>query len=219
MDKLLATEPLKRLIRAPIGLFEPDFRLEMRLANHDYKFVAGVDEAGRGPLAGPVVAAAVILDGQKIPSGLDDSKRLSERSRNELFRQILESAFVTISTINAPVIDAINIRQASLKSMKQAICKLAVKADWCLIDGRDIPDDLMCSATAVIKGDGRSFSIAAASIVAKVVRDAIMIEAANYYPQYGFEKHKGYATRAHRLALKQHGPCPLHRRSFAPLRV
>jgi ribonuclease HII len=217
MEKLFPTDSLDRLIPAPVGPYQPDLELENRLFNDGYKFVAGIDEAGRGPLAGPVVSAAVILDFEALPVGLGDSKTLSASRRNELYDEILESSHVAVSTINAGTIDVINIRQATLKSMRQAARALATKPGWCLIDGRDIPLDMGCKATAVIKGDGRSMSIAAASIVAKVVRDRIMVEAANSHPDYGFEKHKGYGTRAHRLAIANQGPCRIHRFSFAPI--
>ncbi len=192
--------------------------LETALNRSGHDIVAGIDEAGRGPLAGPVVAAAVILDANNIPEGLDDSKSLSSKKRNKLYLEILSCSEVSIASISAKLIDQINIRQATLLCMSRAANALDTRADWCIIDGRDVPADLVGRATAVIKGDGRSSSIAAASIIAKVTRDAIMIESANTYPDYGFEQHKGYGTLSHRKAITEHGPCAIHRFSFAPIR-
>jgi len=206
------------LIRAGTSIRLPDMELETQLTDLGFANVAGIDEVGRGPLAGPVVSAAVILNPNALPTGLDDSKKLSGPAREKLCHEILRTSHVGLSIINAGTIDAINIRQATLLSMTRAAKALAVKPDWCLVDGRDIPPALQGSSTAVIKGDGRSMSIAAASIVAKVVRDQIMCQAAKTYPQYGFEKHKGYGTLFHRQAITRNGPCPLHRRSFAPLK-
>ncbi len=218
MNELLPTDSLGSLIGAPVGPYQADLHLETRLHGFGHQIVAGIDEAGRGPLAGPVVAAAVVLDLDNIPGGLDDSKALSTKRRNDLYTSILHSSEVAIATNCARIIDNINIRQATLACMIKAANALQTKADWFLVDGRDVPPDLRNRGTAVIKGDGRSSSIAAASIVAKVVRDTIMTEAANTYPEYGFEKHKGYGTRAHRLAIDNHGPCAIHRFSFAPIR-
>ena len=216
MHNLVPTDSLATLIGAPTGLYQPDLQFEKRLMGYGQNIVAGIDEAGRGPLAGPVVAAAVILDMQNTPDGLNDSKKLSVNQRNGLYRKILQSSIVAVAATNADIIDSINIRQATLISMSRAVHSMATKVDWCLIDGRDIPADLEGRATAIIKGDGRSKSIAAASIIAKVVRDAIMVRAAQTYCDYGFERHKGYATKAHLSAIQDHGPCPLHRLSFAP---
>ncbi|MEM8749994.1 MAG: ribonuclease HII [Pseudomonadota bacterium] len=180
--------------------------------------VCGVDEVGRGPLAGPVVAAAVVLNPKAIPAGLNDSKAITEKKRGVLYQDIMASARVAVCGLNAKLIDRLNIRAASLLAMQRAISGLEIAADHALIDGNAIPPGLRCGATTLVKGDARSCSIAAASIVAKVTRDAMMVRADRYYPQYGFAGHKGYPTKSHREALTIHGPCPLHRRSFAPVR-
>lgn len=199
---------------------QPDFSGEQRLMRHGAKFVAGTDEAGRGPLAGPVVAAAVILDPDNIPVGLNDSKKLSHKQREKLYQQILDSAFsVSICSMSALSIDLSDIRKASLEAMRRACQGLAVQPDYILIDGRDIPDGLPCAADSWVKGDQRSVSIAAASIIAKEMRDKMMILAASQHPHYGFEKHAGYATVTHRQAIEGHGPVKkLHRYSFAPIK-
>jgi len=218
MNKLPPTDSLGSLIGAPVAPYQADMHFETVLHRIGHENVAGIDEAGRGPLAGPVVAAAVILDTNNIPQGLCDSKTLSHNKRNELYAEIVHSSEVSIATINSKVIDEINIRQATLLCMVRAFEALETHADWCIIDGKDVPAELNHNATAVIKGDGRSFSIAAASIIAKVTRDAIMKETANTYPEYGFEQHKGYGTLLHRNAIAKHGPCAIHRFSFAPIR-
>ena len=195
----------------------PDFAHEARLRARGFELVAGVDEVGRGPLAGPVVAAAVILDPDHLPDGLNDSKKLTASVRERLFTEIMRHAHVAIASIPAARIDAINIRQATFEAMAGAVNGLAVRADFALIDGRDFPP-LPCPAEALIGGDRRSLSIAAASIIAKVTRDRMMTLLAQTYPDYGFEKHMGYGTAKHLKALALHGPTPLHRMSFAPLK-
>jgi len=195
----------------------PDFAHEARLRARGFELVAGVDEVGRGPLAGPVVAAAVILDPDHLPDGLNDSKKLTASVRERLFTEIMRHAHVAIASIPAARIDAINIRQATFEAMAGAVNGLAVRADFALIDGRDVPP-LPCPAEALIGGDRRSLSIAAASIIAKVTRDRMMTLLAQTYPDYGFEKHMGYGTAKHLEALALHGPTPLHRMSFAPLK-
>ena len=195
----------------------PDFAHEARLRARGFELVAGVDEVGRGPLAGPVVAAAVILDPDHLPDGLNDSKKLTASVRERLFTEIMRHAHVAIASIPAARIDAINIRQATFEAMAGAVNGLAVRADFALIDGRDVPP-LPCPAEALIGGDRRSLSIAAASIIAKVTRDRMMTLLAQTYPDYGFEKHMGYGTAKHLKALDLHGPTPLHRMSFAPLK-
>ena len=195
----------------------PDFVREARLRARGFELVAGVDEVGRGPLAGPVVAAAVILDPDHLPDGLNDSKKLTASVRERLFTEIMRHAHVAIASIPAARIDVINIRQATFEAMAGAVNGLAVRADFALIDGRDVPP-LPCPAEALIGGDRRSLSIAAASIIAKVTRDRMMTLLAQTYPDYGFEKHMGYGTVKHLEALALHGPTPLHRMSFAPLK-
>ena len=181
-------------------------------------FIAGVDEVGRGPLAGPVVTAAVILKQGHIPEGLNDSKKLTEKRREILFEEIFASAEVAISSVSAEQIDQMNIRAATLYAMVEAVEALNQQPSFVLIDGRDIPPALKQSAKAIIKGDAHSLSIAAASIIAKVTRDRMMVRANSYYPGYHFDRHKGYGSKAHRDAIAKLGPCPLHRRSFQPIK-
>lgn len=183
--------------------------------------VAGLDEAGRGPLAGPVVAAAVVLDPDRLPDGLDDSKRLTAQARDALFSQILDTALaVSVSSVSASGIDRINILRASLEAMRRAACGLHVRPLYALIDGRDIPPGLPCDAAALVKGDQRSQSIAAASIVAKVTRDRMMVACGRAHVQYGFETHMGYGTLRHRKAIGDHGAVArLHRTTFGLLKL
>ncbi|PST23819.1 ribonuclease HII [Rhizobium sp. JAB6] len=196
----------------------PTFELELIARRAGHWPVAGADEAGRGPLAGPVVAAAVILDPERIPQGLNDSKQLTAARREELFIEILATATVSIASSSAGRIDTTDIRKASLDAMRRAVCGLAVPASYVLTDGLDVPAGLACPGKAVVKGDARSFSIAAASIVAKVTRDRMMARAGIVFPAYGFAAHAGYGTPQHRAGIEEHGPCPLHRMSFRPLR-
>lgn len=196
----------------------PDFTSELKLKRQSLWPVAGLDEAGRGPLAGPVVAAAVILDEDNIPDGLNDSKKLSAAKRAELFEQILACAHVAISSNSAHHIDQSDIRKASLDAMRKALDALPIKANYALVDGRDIPMGLTVPADALVKGDARSLSIAAASIIAKVTRDRMMTYAATQIDKYGFEKHAGYGTKRHRDAIEKFGPSCLHRMSFRPMR-
>ena len=180
--------------------------------------LAGVDEVGRGPLAGPVVAAAVILDPEAVPPGLTDSKMLSAARREALFETIAGSALaVSVASVTASEIDAINIRQATLLAMRRAIAGLALAPRQVLVDGND-PPALPCPCEAIVKGDMLVASIAAASIIAKVTRDAMMARLARRYPAYGFDSHVGYGTAVHRAAISAHGPCPEHRLSFAPMK-
>lgn len=184
-----------------------------------FLYVAGVDEAGRGPLAGPVVAGAVILpDIVEGLNGLNDSKQLTGAKRERLFMALLECEQVVCSVGLASVeeIDQLNILRATHLAMARAVDGLTQKADFCLVDGLPVKG-LSIPHRAIVKGDCRSLSIAAASVLAKVTRDRMMIEADIVYPQYGFAKHKGYGTKAHMEALRRYGPCPLHRRSFAPV--
>lgn len=197
----------------------PDFALESCLMAQGRGLIAGVDEAGRGPLAGPVAAAAVILDPGGLPEGLDDSKKLTPERREKAFDDILACArAIAIVYVPHDVIDRLNIRAASLLAMRRALAALALRPDHALIDGRDIPDGCPCAATAVIGGDSRSLSVAAASIVAKVCRDRLMLAAAPAFPHWDFAAHKGYPTKAHRAAIASHGASALHRLSFAPFR-
>jgi ribonuclease HII len=179
--------------------------------------IAGIDEVGRGPLFGPVVAAAVILQRGCRLDGLTDSKKLSEKKRNELEPEIRANAVAwAIASVDAETIDRINIRQASLLAMRQAVDKLALGPDFLLIDGRDTID-WEGPQQAVIKGDAQSFSIAAASVLAKVCRDKLMVELDSEYPGYGLARHKGYGSPEHLAALAKLGPTPLHRMSFGPV--
>ena len=181
--------------------------------------IAGVDEAGRGPLAGPLVVAAVILDPARPIEGLGDSKALGERRREALFPQILERARgYCIRIIEVERIDAINIFQATMAGMRESLCGLPIPAALARIDGNRLPRDLPCPAEAIIGGDAIEPAIMAASILAKVARDRHMLVLHREYPQYGFDGHKGYPSPAHLAALRTHGPCPQHRRSFAPVR-
>jgi len=200
---------------------KPDFSFERAAMRDGQAPVAGMDEAGRGPLAGPVVAAAVILNPRKIPKGLDDSKRLTFAQREALFDEILGKAeAVSMASVSAEGIDTVNILRASLEAMRRAVCGLSVKPMLALADGRDVPPGLPCTGRALIKGDQRSQSIAAASIVAKVMRDRMMCGCGRADERYGFEVHMGYATERHRSAIDLHGAVPrLHRTSFAPFRI
>ncbi|WP_427024039.1 ribonuclease HII [Aureimonas ureilytica] len=197
----------------------PDFSREALLASDGRLRVAGIDEAGRGPLAGPVVAASVILRPDRIPDGLDDSKKLTAAVRERLFDDLLTEAEIGIGCASAAEIDRFNIRQATFLAMRRALAALPVTADHALIDGRDVPPGLACSASAVIGGDALSLSIAAASVIAKVTRDRIMTALCRDDPRYGFGRHMGYPTEAHRAALALHGIGPHHRRSFGPVKA
>lgn len=180
--------------------------------------IAGVDEAGRGPLAGPVVVAAVILDPARPIAGLDDSKKLSERKRDALYPLIIEHALAWhIEHVEADEIDRLNILQATLAGMRRSLQGLSVAPTHALVDGNRLPDGLPCPATAIIGGDASEPAISAASILAKGARDARMRELHAHYPQYGFDRHKGYPSPLHLAALQAHGPCPQHRRSYAPV--
>ncbi len=179
-----------------------------------YSLLAGIDEAGRGPLAGPVVAAAVILPPFMDISGLDDSKKLSEAKREQLYNVILEkSLYHCVAAVECDVIDEINILQATFRAMREALAGLPVSPGFVLVDGRDFPFEEV-AGKAVIGGDGKSQSIAAASILAKVTRDRIMRDFDKEYPQYGFAGHKGYGTKAHREAIRKYGASPIHRNTF-----
>ncbi|SHJ62829.1 ribonuclease HII [Desulfofundulus thermosubterraneus] len=194
------------------------FRYEEELLRQGYSLVAGVDEAGRGPLAGPVVAAAVILPGRVFLPGLNDSKKISPGRREDLAHRIKQVALdwaIGISTVNE--IELLNIHYASLLAMRRAVRSLAVAPQFLLVDGR-FPLNLSLPQRALVDGDASCASIAAASILAKVTRDQLMQVCHHLYPQYGFDRHKGYPTSAHRQALVRWGPCPLHRPSFRGVR-
>ena len=179
-----------------------------------YKSVCGVDEAGRGPLAGPVCAAAVILPEGVIIDGVNDSKKLSEKKRESLFDVIREQALsYAIAYATVDEIEEINILNATMLAMRRAIDGLDIKADYAMIDGNKIPP-IDIDAECIVKGDAKSMSIACASILAKVSRDRLLYKYAEEYPMYGFDKHKGYGTKVHREAILKYGPCPYHRKSF-----
>jgi ribonuclease HII len=196
----------------------PNFDFEREALTRGFARVAGIDEAGRGPWAGPVVAAAVILDPDDLPDGLNDSKKLSHARREELHDIILAKAEVGIGIIDVAVIDRDNILQATYAAMIQAVAALASAPVFALVDGNRAPK-LTCPVETVIEGDGKCLSIAAASIIAKVTRDRMMIDLDRQYPGYGFAKHKGYGTAEHQEALARLGPTLHHRRSFEPIRV
>ncbi|MDG2340645.1 MAG: ribonuclease HII [Paracoccaceae bacterium] len=195
----------------------PDYEFEKAALKGGAFFVAGVDEVGRGPLCGPVTAAAVILDPNNIPAGLNDSKKLTRAKRDALFDQIIASADCCIAHASVEEIDEINILRASHLAMERALAGLRQTADYALIDGNMIPKGLATPAQAVIKGDARSVSIAAASIIAKVERDRIMTQLTVEFPGYGWENNAGYGTKQHLEALRVLGVTPHHRRSFKPI--
>jgi ribonuclease HII len=194
-----------------------DFAHERALILAGHRLVAGLDEVGRGPLAGPVVAAAVVLDPDRIPEGLADSKALSAARRERIARAILDSAQVGIGTASPATIDAVNIRGATHRALCRALAALPCRPDLALVDGNDLPD-LPCAGHCIVKGDAKIASIAAASIVAKVVRDRMMARLSAHLPAFGFERHAGYPTADHLAALRAHGPSAFHRLSFAPCR-
>jgi len=184
-----------------------------------YLRVAGVDEVGRGPLAGPVVAACVVLPSNFEIAGIDDSKKLTARKRELAETRIRQEAIaIGLSVISPETIDRINILQATREAMREAFLQLSPIPDFVLIDGLPVPDFPCLAQKAIVSGDSLSVSVAAASIIAKVARDQMMCEYAALYPEYGFAGHKGYGSAQHLAALQAHGPCPIHRRSFAPVR-
>ena len=193
----------------------PDFELEKNAMDRGFKYVCGVDEAGRGPLAGPVCAAAVILPYGCEIEGLNDSKKLSEKKRDMLFDIIIEKAIsYSICYGTLEEIEKYNILNATFLAMNRSIESLEVKPDYCLIDGNRTPKEIKFPCETVVKGDSKSYSVAAASILAKVSRDRLMLEYDKKYPQYGFKKHKGYGTKEHYEAIKKFGVCNIHRLSF-----
>lgn len=189
-------------------------KFEKEYQQKGYKMIAGCDEAGRGPLAGPVVVASVIMPIDDLIDGVDDSKKLTEKKRDELFDKIIEKAIdYKISIVSEKVIDEINILQATKQGMEECINGLKIKPDFALIDAvKGL--NLVCEFLPLIKGDYLSYSIGCASILAKVTRDRLMVEMAQIYPEYSFEKHKGYGTKAHIEAIKKYGKCPIHRDTF-----
>ena len=193
----------------------PDFSFEIEAKNKGFNFVCGVDEAGRGPLAGPVCAAAVILPDDCVIEGLNDSKKISEKKREMLYDIIIEKALAySVAYGTLEEIEEYNILEATYIAMNRAIDGLKTKADFALIDGNRVHKGINIPCETVIKGDAKSYSIAAASILAKVTRDRLMMEYDKKYPEYLFATHKGYGTKAHYEAIKQHGVCEIHRLSF-----
>ncbi len=198
---------------------DPDklLKTERKLNKAGFKIIAGVDEAGRGPLAGPVVASAVILKSTSFKCEINDSKKLTHKKREKAYDEILGKAVVGVGIVDERTIDDINIYKATVKAMQIAISNLKIPPDYVIVDGK-IKLPAKCPVKAIVKGDSRSLSIAAASIIAKVTRDRIMHEYHSRYPQYDFKQHKGYPTLAHKKALKAHGPSPIHRRSYQPVK-
>ncbi len=193
----------------------PDYSIEKEFQSKGYKLIAGVDEAGRGPLAGPVCAAAVILPDDCEIEGLNDSKKLSEKKREALYDVIIEKAIsYDIQLVDNNVIDEINILNATMLAMTNAVNGLKTKPDFVIIDGNKVPEQLEIAADSVVKGDAKSMTIAAASILAKVTRDRLMLALCEKYPQYEFERHKGYGTKLHQEKLLEYGPCEIHRKTF-----
>jgi ribonuclease HII len=214
MARRLPTDSLLPLDEQP----SPTDFFEKRAKKRGATLVAGVDEVGRGPLAGPVVVAAVIFHDKRHPRGLNDSKVLTRDEREALYDKIIDRAIVSVAVACRERIDTMNILRASLWAMSRAVAGLAIQPDHVLVDGNMLPPNLPCRAEALIGGDGRSVSIAAASIIAKVTRDRLMARVGRAFPDYGFESHKGYSTPEHFAALETHGPCVHHRQSFAPVR-
>ena len=195
----------------------PNFKIEKDLIRNGCSIIAGVDEVGRGPLAGPVTAAAVILDPLNIPDNLNDSKILSSKKREKLFEQLKSSSAFAVAHVSPEEIDKLNILQASLLAMVNAVSNLKVKPNHILIDGNKVPDRLVGRATAIVKGDRKVLSIAAASIIAKVTRDKLMHDLDSKFPVYGWAKNAGYPTKCHMNAIVKYGVTPHHRRSFKPV--
>ena len=195
----------------------PNFKIEQDLISKGCSIIAGVDEVGRGSLAGPVTAAAVILDPLNIPDNLNDSKVLSSKKREKLFEELKSSSTCAVAHVSPEEIDKLNILQASLLAMVNAVTNLKVKPKHILIDGNTVPDRLVGRATAIVKGDRKVLSIAAASIIAKVTRDKLMHDLGSEFPVYGWAKNAGYPTKCHMNAIVKYGVTPHHRRSFKPV--
>jgi ribonuclease HII len=196
----------------------PDFSAEQALLDQGLRRICGVDEVGRGPWAGPVVAAAVVLNPARVPDGLNDSKKLTAAKRAALYDALLLCAEVSIAEATVAEIDRLNILRASLLAMERAVAGLAAKPDFALVDGNRLPAALPCPARSVVGGDAKVLSIAAASIVAKVHRDRLMADLARVHPQYGWHSNAGYGTPTHQQGLAAAGVTPHHRRSFRPVR-
>jgi len=201
---------------SPSIVLKPSLRHERAALKAGANIIAGVDEAGRGPLAGPVVVAAVILDHKRVPKGLNDSKKLTALAREELFAEIVAKATVSVVAAPPTIIASLNIRGATLWAMTRAVLNLSLAPDHVLVDGRDVPPGLPMVGQAIIDGDALSVTIAAASIVAKVTRDRMCQIMHRDTPNFGFDGHKGYSTPEHIRALNEHGPCRHHRMDFAP---
>jgi ribonuclease HII len=200
----------------PMPACRPDYSYEARYLETNNGPIAGVDEVGRGPLAGPVMAAAVILDRTSIPAGLNDSKKLTQRMREKIFDRIIASAVIGIGEASVDEIDRLNIRRATHLAMQRAIALLKKKPSFVIVDGNDAPA-LPCPCDTIVRGDGKSVSIAAASIIAKVTRDRMMMRLHEDFPDYGWQTNMGYGTKAHLEGLKTAGITPHHRKSFAPV--
>lgn len=193
----------------------PDYEFEKAAVNSGFSCICGVDEAGRGPLAGPVCAAAVILPDDAVIEGLDDSKKLTEKKRERLYDIIKETAVAySVAYGTLEEIETVNILEATYLAMNRAIEGLSVKPDFALIDGNRVPRGIKIPCETIVKGDSKSMSVAAASVLAKVTRDRLMLEYDKKYPEYNFKKHKGYGTKEHTELIKQYGPCEIHRLSF-----
>lgn len=197
----------------------PDFSIEQSMMAQGKRCVVGVDEVGRGPWAGPVVAAAVWIDPNNIPYGATDSKKLSAKKREQLAEEILKVSKCSIAQASVEEVDALNIREATLLAMKRAVEGLKLDVDHIFVDGNVLPKNLPCDAEFVIKGDSKVLSIACASIVAKVFRDKMMAELANEFPHYAWEKNAGYGTKAHQEGLAEFGVTVHHRKSFKPIQL
>lgn len=193
----------------------PDYEFEKAAVNSGFSCICGVDEAGRGPLAGPVCAAAVILPEGAVIAGLDDSKKLTEKKRERLYDIIKETAVdYSVACGTLEEIETVNILEATYLAMNRAIEGLNIKPDFALIDGNRVPRGIKIPCETIVKGDSKSMSVAAASVLAKVTRDRLMLEYDKKYPEYNFKKHKGYGTKEHTELIKQYGPCEIHRLSF-----
>ena len=198
----------------------PSREHERRCWEAGKKVVCGVDEAGRGPLAGPVVAAACVFPEDLVIDAINDSKQMTEEEREAVFEELMadDRVLKSVCVIDHERIDEINILEATMEAMAKSVEGLSTNADWVLIDGNRVPPPLVDRAEAIVKGDAKSVCIAAASVLAKVTRDRMMVAIAEKHPEYGFEGHKGYGVKAHMEAIHKHGPCPYHRKTFAPMK-